>query len=147
MVPIPVRVKPPPAETRGHPAEQRHRGEHDQEGAGKQPLQVLDTTSHAHLITDGANDVITAQQREEIAEGPQQGPQLFRLDVYQAFYQGRQLRLHVPRQFSDRSYTFPVRPVNALSRQSGFTFTQASPSVPQAYPVVGSCQPFSEQIQ
>ena len=47
-------------------------GEHREEGAGEQPLQVIHPAGDAHLVTHRAHDVVAAQQAEEIQERPGQ---------------------------------------------------------------------------
>jgi len=54
--------------TGGNPAEQRYRGKHGHECAGEQPLQIFHPALDAHFIANRAEDVIAAQQAEEIGK-------------------------------------------------------------------------------
>ena len=85
-------------EARGAPAEQRHRRQHDDKGAGEHPRQVLHAAGNAHLVTQRAQDVIAAQQQEKIRERPQQRTELRRLDRDQtlqpAHWRGHGCRRH-----------------------------------------------------
>ena len=53
-------------------AVERHRGQHDDEGGGEEPLQVLHAAGDAHLVAQRPQDVIAREQAEEVRERPEQ---------------------------------------------------------------------------
>ena len=81
---VDVRQEAVAREPRGHPPEERHRGEHREEGTGEQPVELLHPGRDAHRVAHRPHDVVAAEEREEIREGPEQRGQLVRLDLHQA---------------------------------------------------------------
>ena len=78
------RDEPPPRQPRHHGAEQRHRGQHRDEGRGEQPLQVAHPARDAHLVAQRPQHVVAGEQAEEVGERPEQCPRLARAHLDRA---------------------------------------------------------------
>ncbi|MNP28001.1 hypothetical protein D3C76_1209420 [compost metagenome] len=76
----PVQDMPPP-HLRGQPAEQRQARQGGDEGAGEQPLQVVDTPGHTHGLAHRAQHEVAGEQQVEQRKPRDNGRPLARPDV------------------------------------------------------------------
>jgi hypothetical protein len=63
------------------PGEQRHGQQHDDEGGGEQPLQVVQPAGDTHRLADRPQHEVTGEQAEEQGEAGQNGRQLFTFGI------------------------------------------------------------------
>ena len=85
---------PSPLHPPRDPAEQRHRRQRRQEGAGEQPLQVFDAADDAHRLAHRAQHEVAGEQQEEHGEAGDDGAGLVALDSEQPRQPGLQGLAH-----------------------------------------------------
>ena len=79
-------IHPRDEATAGKPGDQRakarHGSKHHEKCCREQPLQIGHTRRHPHFIAQGPQDVVGAQEKEEVCERPAEGPAFTGFDIY-----------------------------------------------------------------